>query len=306
MGKSNAPIQQVSWKNIVIPEAVRKKIKKRSRSAGFKRFSVVLAIGFLSIVIITSLFGEILAPYNYAKPDVEHKLAAPSFLPVDGKTFIFGTDQLGRDLLSRIIIATRTTVIVAISGAVFGAVAGIVLGLVSAHFRGWVENSIMLIVDVQSSLPYIIFAMAAIAVFGNALSVVIIVLSLSSWPQFARLTRGIVLSEKEKGYVTAARALGIPTGIIYLKHIMPNIVSILIIQFSISLPSMILLETSLSFLGLGVVYPMTSLGAILGGGRVYLMFAPWLAVIPGIIISLFTLSVSVLGNALRDRTNPES
>ncbi len=162
----------------------------------------------------------------------------------------------------------------------------------------------MMFVDAQASLPFIILALAVLAFFGNSFWLFVLIMGINGWENYARLSRGMVLSANTHGYVVAVRSLGARPKRIYARHVLPNIASALIVQFTLNFPSTILLETSLSFLGLGIQPPLTSLGLMLGTGRDYLLFAWWLSVFPGILIFITTLSVSLLGDWLRDRLDP--
>jgi peptide/nickel transport system permease protein len=264
---------------------------------------VLIAAVFVVCVLIVFLFADLLAPSHYRVQDLDNRLAAPSFLGGPEKYFL-GTDSLGRDLVSRLIYATRFSIFVAILGTCIGAVLGTFLGFVAAHFRGWVEESLMMLVDAQASLPFMLIALAVLAFFGNSFVLFVIIMGINGWENYARLTRGMVLSANTHGYAVAVRSLGAKPSAVYYRHILPNILSVLIVQFSLNFPSTILLETSLSFLGLGIQPPLTSLGQMLGAGRAHLLHAWWIAVLPGTMIFLTTLSISIIGDWLRDRLDP--
>jgi peptide/nickel transport system permease protein len=264
---------------------------------------VVLTAAFIAAVLIVSAAAEWIAPFHYTTQDLANRLRPPVFLG-GLERYPLGTDELGRDMLSRLIYATRFSVVVAILGTSIGAVAGTLLGFVAAHFRGWVEEGLMMLVDAQASLPFMLLALAVLAFFGNSLTLFILVLGINGWENYARLTRGMVLAAREQGYAVAVHALGATPARIYLRHILPNIAAVLIVQFTLNFPATILLETSMSFLGLGIQPPLTSLGQMLGAGRSHLLAAWWIAVFPGTMIFLTTLSVSLFGDWLRDRLDP--
>lgn len=258
---------------------------------------------FLFATMTVFVLADVLAPRHYADQDLLNRLKPPSWLGGPGE-YVLGTDELGRDLLSRLIYGTRMSIFIAIAGTLIGAVIGTVIGFVAAHFRGWVEETVMMLVDFQASIPFMIVALAVLAFFGNDFLLFVVVMGLNGWENYARLTRGMVLSADSHGYVTAMRALGASPVRIYGRHILPNIASALIVQFTLNFPETILLETSMSFLGLGIQPPLTSLGLMLGSGRDYMMTAWWIAVFPGAMIFLTTLAVSILGDWLRDRLDP--
>lgn len=264
---------------------------------------VLICLAFIALILVTALLADLLAPQHYTAQSLANRLKPPSFLGGPAQ-FLLGTDELGRDVLSRLIYGIRVSVVVAILGTVIGAVIGTFLGFVAAHCRGFIEEIIMMMVDVQASVPFLIIALAILAFFGNSLTLFIIIMGINGWENYARLTRGMVLSASTHGYAVAVRTLGARPLRIYGRHILPNIASVLIVQFTLNFPSTILLETSLSFLGLGIQPPLTSLGQMLGAGRNHLILAWWIAVVPGVTIFLTTLSISIVGDWLRDRLDP--
>lgn len=274
------------------------------KSSAGERIIVGTAIAALTGVAMIVVLGSSIAPHDYTEIRLDQKLLPPVFRDGGSWEHIFGTDELGRDLWSRMIAGTQTSMQIALSGAILGAILGIGLGVLAAYSKGVVEHLIMMLVDVQSALPYLVFALATLAALGSGVIATVIVVGFATWPRYARLTRAMLLAEQEKGYTLAARSIGLPSRIIYRRHLLPNIVGILIVQFATTLPLLILLETSLSFLGLGVQYPNTSLGSILGAGRDFLLIAPWIAIYPGLMITTITLSISILGDWTRDRLDP--
>lgn len=268
------------------------------------QFIMVLAIAVLAVVAFLVLFGPLVSPHDPSKQNLLSRLAAPVWL--EGGTWIhpLGTDRLGRDIAARLIVGMQMSVAVALIGTIIGAIAGTLVGFVAGHFEGKVDNVLMALVDIQLSLPFILIALTLLAFFGNSLTLFIILMGLSGWETYARLTRGLVMSTKRQTYAQAVIALGATPGRLYTRHILPNIASALIVQLTLTVPGIILLESSLSFLGMGIQTPNTSLGQILGEGRDYLTSAWWIAVFPGVIIFLITLSISIVGDGLRDRLDP--
>lgn len=268
------------------------------------RLSVTLAMWFLVLVLIITIFARLIQPYGYEEISLLNRLAPP--FPISGWTteHLMGTDRLGRDLLSRALVATQTSIALALMGTLIGAVLGTGLGFLAAHYGGWVDEVISTLVDFQAAMPYFIIAIAVLAFMGNSMIVFLFLMGIYGWERYARITRGLVLSAREQGYAQSVHALGGSPRRIYGRHILPNIMGPLIVQITINFPETILFETSLSFLGLGIRPPMTSLGQLLGDGRDYLINAWWLAVIPGLIIFLTTLSMSIVGDHLRARLDP--
>lgn len=264
---------------------------------------VTICLLWLIVAVFIAVAADWLAPYPYAQIDLRARLQPPAFL--DGSwAHALGTDELGRDVLSRLIYSIRMSLLVALLGTAIGAVMGTVLGFLAAHFRGWIDDAIMVLVDFQASMPFIIIALSVLAFFGSSLPLFIALMGLFGWERYARLVRGMTLSAKEHGYAVAIRQLGAPPWRVYGRHILPNIASALIVNITLNFPEHIILETGLSFLGLGVQPPLTSLGNMVGYGREYLQSAWWIAVFPGLTIVLTTLSMSIVGDWVRDRLDP--
>lgn len=265
---------------------------------------VSAAMIYIGFILFVAIFGFLFQPYPHTQQDLFSQLQPPVFMDGGSWDFILGTDDLGRDVLSRLIKGLQLSVLIGVIGTAIGAVLGSFLGFVAAHFRGWVEEVLMMLVDVQVSLPFIIFALAILAFVGNSLTILIIVVGIDGWERYARLSRSMVLSANQQDYVLAVRSLGLGNFQVYKRHVLPNIMGTLVVQATINLPGVILLESTLSFLGLGVQPPLTSLGQILGVGRDYLILAPWIAVAPGMVIFFLTLSIAIVGDWLRDRLDP--
>lgn len=272
----------------------------------FKRYPpfVMSAALLLTILIVVALLAPILSPSDYTTIDLRARLQAPVWMEGGNWNHFLGSDNLGRDVLSRLIYSIRLSLLVAFVGTIIGAVLGTTLGFVAAHFRGWVDDIVMVAVDFQASLPFFIIALTLLAFFGNSMMLFIILMGIYGWERYARITRGLTLSALTHGYAVSVKTLGANPKRVYLRHILPNISSTLIVNMTLNFPATIIMETSLSFLGIGIQPPMTSLGNMLGFGRDYLTTAWWITVFPGITIFLATLSMSILGDWVRDRLDP--
>lgn len=281
-------------------KAVRPQSGRRAMSPVVK-----LSAGFLVLVVLVAILADWLAPIHYTTQNLLARLKPP-LTQSGGTTYWLGTDQLGRDILSRMIYAVRTSILIAVMGTLIGAVFGTLLGFIAARMRGVVDQSIMMLVDAQAAIPALFLALTMLAFFGNTIVLFVILVSIDGWDRYTRLARGLVASEQESDYINAVEALGASTPRVILRHLLPNIVAALVVQATLNFPGTILLETSLSFLGLGVQPPGTSLGLMLGEGRRYLLNAWWIAVFPGLVIFLTTLSISLFGDWLRDRFDPTS
>ncbi len=265
---------------------------------------VMIAGLWLLFMIAIAILATQLAPYDYAKMNLYSRLQPPIWLEGGKWNHLFGTDDLGRDVLSRLIFSIRMSLLVAFLGTIIGAVFGTSVGFLAAHFRGWVDDFVMMCIDFQASLPFMIIALAVLAFFGNSLFLFIALMGVYGWERYARITRGLALSASTHGYAVAVSTLGATPLRIYGRHILPNISSALIVNMTLNFPGTVLMETSLSFLGLGIQPPLTSLGNMLGFGRDYLTTAWWIAVLPGMTIFFATLAMSLLGDWVRDRLDP--
>ncbi|SHI66646.1 peptide/nickel transport system permease protein [Roseomonas rosea] len=264
---------------------------------------VVFAIAWLAMMLLTALAADLVSPYSYTALDLRNRLTPPIGL---GGEWVhpLGTDELGRDVLSRLIQSIRMSLLIAFGATTIGAVLGVSLGFLAAHFRGMVEQAVLALVDFQAAMPFLILALSVLAFFGNSLPLFICLLGLHGWERYARIARGLAVSAGAQGYAAAVRQLGASPWRVYGRHVLPNIASTLIVSMTLAFPEIILLESGLSFLGLGVQPPMTSLGNMVGYGREYLTRAPWILLAPSSVIVLTTLSVSLLGDWLRDRLDP--
>lgn len=266
---------------------------------------LVMVSGLVLLALIfVAVFATDIAPFEYSKMNLRTRLQPPVWM--DGGTWkhIMGTDDLGRDVLSRLIFSIRMSLLVAFIGTVIGAIFGTTIGFIAAHFRGWVDDFIMMCIDFQAALPFMIIALAVVAFFGNNLFLFIALMGLYGWERYARITRGLALAASTHGYAVAVTTLGATPLRVYGRHILPNIASALIVNMTLNFPGTVLMETSLSFLGLGIQPPLTSLGNMLGFGRDYLTTAWWIAVLPGLTIFFATLAMSLLGDWVRDRLDP--
>ncbi|SIQ51661.1 ABC transporter permease [Bosea sp. TND4EK4] len=260
---------------------------------------VWLGLAWLVLIIAVALAADWIQPYRFTAYDLRNRLSPP-FHPLHW----LGTDELGRDVLSRLIVSVRISLLVAFGATIISAVLGTVMGFLAAHFRGWVEQIVLMLADFQAAMPFLILALSVLAFFGNGLTLFICLMGLYGWERYARIARGLAISAGAQGYAGAVRQIGASPSRVYLRHILPNIASTLIVSMTLTFPEVILLESGLSFLGLGVQPPMTSLGNMVGYGREYLTRAPWIMLAPAATIVMTTLAVSLVGDWLRDKLDP--
>ncbi len=265
--------------------------------------AVLVAVLWIAGMLVVALLAETIRPYSITALDLRARLTPPIGF---GGTWghALGTDELGRDVLSRLIVSIRISMLIAFGATAIATVLGTSLGFLAAHFRGWVEQVVLMLIDFQASMPFLIMALSVLAFFGNALPLFIGLMGLYGWERHARIARGLAIAANAQGYAAAVRQLGARPLRIYLGHVLPNIASTLIVSATLSFPEIVLLESGLSFLGLGVQPPMTSLGNMVGYGREYLTRAAWILLTPSVVIVLTTLAVSLVGDWLRDRLDP--
>ena len=261
--------------------------------------TVWIAIGWLAVVLLLAVFGGVLTD-GARHLDLPHRLQSPALFGGDG-AYLFGTDELGRNMAARLIASIRVSLMIAFGATLIGTIIGTSLGFLAAERRGWVEQIVLALVDFQASLPFLIVALALLAIFGNSLLLFMLLMSLHGWERHARVARATALEANAQGYAVAVRQLGASSWRVYAMHILPNIAGALIVSASIAFPEIVLLESGLSFLGLGVQPPMTSLGAMVGFGRDYIDSASWILIEPSLVIVATTLSINVIGDWLRDR-----
>lgn len=257
----------------------------------------------MAVVIIMAVAGftaEWIAPYSPTANDFASMTESPSW------AHWLGTDQFGRDLLSRIIFGARTALIVGLSSALVGGSAGLVLGVGSAYFGGPIDMLLQRVFDVMMAFPLIIMALAVVAIFGTGVENVIIAITIPLIPRCARVVRSSALAIREVPYVDAARACGYGHARIILRHMVPNVVAPFLIMITAFVGQAILAEASLSYLGLGVQEPVPAWGLMLqGGAEEYASTAPWIAIFPGLAIMLSVLGINLFGDALRDELDPK-
>jgi len=268
-----------------------------------KKRQVPLAVAFglfwLGALLFCVIFADLLRPYDITKMDLSARLSPPG---TPGHWL--GTDELGRDVLSRLIQSIRVSFVIAFGATIISAAFGTTLGFLAAQFRGGVEHFVVMLADFQAALPFLIMSLAVLAFFGSSMVLLVGLMGFYGWERSARIARGLAISAGAQGYAAAVVQLGATPRRVYLHHILPNVASTLIVSMTLTFPEIILMESGLSFLGLGVQPPDTSLGNMVGFGREYLTTAPWIMIGPAVVIMLTTLSISLVGDWLRDKLDP--
>ncbi|EJJ28709.1 ABC transporter permease [Rhizobium sp. CF142] len=276
---------------------------KPNRLVSFLRRNVPLSVAFgllwLAAMVLTAIFADTIRPFNITAMDLSSRLSAPG-----GLKHLLGTDELGRDVLSRLIQSIRASLVIAFGATILSALFGTLLGFLAAQLRGFVEHLVLMLADFQAALPFLIMSLAVLAFFGSSMLLLVCLMGFYGWERYARIARGLAIAAGAQGYAAAVVQLGATPSRVYLHHILPNVASTLIVSMTLTFPEIILMESGLSFLGLGVQPPETSLGNMVGFGREYLTRAPWIMLAPAAVIMLTTLSISLVGDWLRDKLDP--
>ena len=275
-------------------DGVREKLRRMARQNKLAAFAAVL----IALVLLLAVFAPLIAPYGEAEQDVLARLQPPS------AAHWFGTDELGRDVLSRILYGSRLSLAIGILPSVISLVIGIVLGLLAGYFGGWADYVIMRLADVMLSVPSLLLAMVVMYTLGSSTVNLFVALSMVGWASVARVVRSQTLSLKESEYVEAAQSIGVSRFNIMRRHILPNCVPSLIVLFTLNVPAAILSESSLSFLGIGAQPPAASWGLMVNQSKQFLFTQPWLALAPCVAIMVVVLAFNFLGDGLRDVLDP--
>lgn len=306
----NAPVRTSPHKPdaISVPDALASAEgnHQRSRWLWLKTLSPLhwVLITILSVIVVSAMLANVIAPYDPSKNDLLNRLVPPVFQEEGTNTHLLGTDQLGRDILSRLMYGARVSLTIAVIGTLLGAALGAFCGLLAGFTRGILDDLMMLIVDAYIALPFIIIALSVVAVLGSSFVVITFLAILSGFAGYTRVSRGLALQITQQQYILAARSIGVPPLRMLVRHALPNIAAPLIVLTTMEMSSIILLEASLSFLGFGLQPPTPAWGLMVNEGREYLHTSWWVGVLPGAAIMLVAISISLIGDWLRDFLDP--
>lgn len=264
-----------------------------------KNKRALVGLGMVVIFIVVALFAPWIAPYDPFKQDMQVMLESP------GSHHWFGTDEFGRDLLSRIIYGAQISLMIGIVGVFIAVIFGVALGTIAGYFGGWLDSAIMRIMDIFMAFPSFLLALAIVSVLGPGMVNVMIAIGIFSVPTFARISRSAVISVKHKEFVEATKAMGGTNARIIFKHIIPNSIAPIIVLSTLRMATAILTASGLSFLGMGAQPPTPEWGAMLSSGREYLRTAPHVSTVPGLAIMFMVLGFNMLGDGLRDALDPK-
>jgi peptide/nickel transport system permease protein len=269
------------------------------------RRTALFGLVVVAIVALTAVAAPVLSPFDPIEQDLgDRRLKAPGFRDAAGALHPLGTDHLGRDLLARVIYGARPALLVGFAAVAISGLIGMAVGLASGYFGGRIDDALMRLADIQLAFPFILLAIAVIGVLGPSLKTIIVVIGVSSWVVYARIVRGAVLTLREREFVQAALALGGGDSRVLLRHILPNVFTPWLVVATLDMARVIVIESALSFLGLGVQPPAPTWGGMLADGRVYISTAWWLATFPGLAILVTVLGINLFGDGLRDTLDP--
>ena len=269
-----------------------------------RRRTALFGLVVVLVVVLTALTAPWLSPFDPLEQEVSQRLRPPGWHDTSGWMHLLGTDHLGRDIFARVIYGARIALVVGLAAVAISGLLGMAIGLVSGYFGGRIDDLFMRLADIQLAFPFILLAIAIIGVLGPSLRNIIVVIGVSSWVVYARVVRGEVLSIREREFVQAAVALGSRDWRILVWHVLPNAFTPWLVVATLDMARVIVVESALSFLGLGVQPPTPTWGGMLADGRVYLSTAWWLATFPGLAILVTVLGINLLGDGLRDTLDP--
>lgn len=261
-------------------------------------FLVKVCLAFIILFIFAAIFAPVLTPFTETEQHLTDKLSKPN------STYLLGTDSLGRDLLTRILFGARVSLEASVLSSLFAAAVGILFGLIAGYYSGWVGSVIMRITDAQLSMPPLVLCMVLAALFGGGVIGVSIVIGITIMPSYIRMVYGQVLALRENDFVIASKLVGQGGGKILLRHLLPNCFPTIIVMFTMNLGTAIMLESSLSFLGVGITAPIPAWGSMVSEGYNYLIMRPTLAILPGLCVMLVVISFNIVGDAVRDALDP--
>lgn len=265
-----------------------------------RHWGFLIGAGLLAVAAFVAIFAPLIAPHDPFQQDLALRLKPPFWHEGYEPGYLLGTDQLGRDYLSRLIYGTRISLALGLGAVLISGFIGITLGVVAGYFGGWIDTAISAVITTRLSLPVVLVALAIVAIVGGSLTVVLLVIGLLLWDQFAVVARTATMSLRNAEYIAAARAMGTSRVHILVREVLPNIRAPLIVVATVEMANAILIEAALSFLGLGVQAPLPSWGLMLSEGKNFMFFSAWIITLPGLCLFTLTLAINLMGDGLRD------
>jgi peptide/nickel transport system permease protein len=272
----------------------------RWRIPSFRRFTMLLGAAIVSLALLVAVFAPYLTPHDPFAQDLNMRMIPPVWMDGGQAAHLLGTDQIGRDYLSRLIYGTRISMLIGVLTVITSGLIGITLGIIGGFYGGRTDDFVMFLITCRLSIPLILVALTVVALVGSSLAVVILTLGLLLWDRFAVVTRTTTMQVRNLDYIAAAQAAGASRGHILLREVLPNIANHLVVVATLEMALAILLEAALSFLGLGVPPPLPSWGLMIAEAKEYMFFSPWVIMTPGIVLFILVLGINLLGDGLRD------
>ena len=274
--------------------------RARRWRASVRQITTALGAVIVGLAVLIAIFAPLLVPHDPFAQDLNQRLIPPIWMEGSQATHLLGTDQIGRDYLSRLIYGTRISMLIGVLTVITSGLIGITLGIIGGFYGGRTDDVVMLLITCRLSIPLILVALTVVALIGSSLTVVVLTLGLLLWDRFAVVARTTTMQVRNLDYVAAARAAGASTAHILLREILPNILTHLIVIATLEMALAILLEAALSFLGLGVPPPLPSWGLMIAEAKDYMFFSPWVIMVPGVALFILVFGINLLGDGLRD------
>jgi peptide/nickel transport system permease protein len=272
----------------------------RQRLPAFRHLATLLGAVIVAVALLVAIFAPYLTPHDPFAQNLDLRLIPPVWMDGGQPAHLLGTDQLGRDYLSRLIYGARISMLIGVLAVITSGVIGITLGIVGGFFGGWIDDIVMFVLTCRLSIPLILVALTVVAMVGSSLAVVILTLGLLLWDRFAVVARTTTMQVRNLDYIAAAQATGASRAHILMREVLPNIANYLTVVATLEMAHAILLEAALSFLGLGVPSPLPSWGLMIAEAKEYMFFSPWVIVTPGVALFVLVLGINLLGDGLRD------
>jgi peptide/nickel transport system permease protein len=286
--------------SVIAPEVIKQHLPARRRLPAFRHLATLLGAVIIGTAVLVAIFAPYLVPHDPFAQDLNQRLIPPVWMEGSQPTHLLGTDQIGRDYLSRLIYGTRISMLIGVLTVITSGVIGITLGIIGGFYGGRTDDVVMFLTTCRLSIPLILVALTVVALVGSSLAVVILTLGLLLWDRFAVVARTTTMQVRNLDYIAAAQAAGASRIHLLLREVLPNIANHLVVVATLEMALAILLEAALSFLGLGVPPPLPSWGLMIAEAKEYMFFSPWVIMTPGVALFVLVLGINLLGDGLRD------
>ena len=286
--------------SVIAPEVIKQQLPARRRLPAFRHLATLLGAVIIGSAVLVAIFAPYLVPHDPFAQDLNQRLIPPVWMEGSQPTHLLGTDQIGRDYLSRLIYGTRISMLIGVLTVITSGLIGITLGIIGGFYGGRTDEVVMFLITCRLSIPLILVALTVVALVGSSLAVVILTLGLLLWDRFAVVARTTTMQVRNLDYIAAAQAAGASRLHILLREVLPNIANHLVVVATLEMALAILLEAALSFLGLGVPPPLPSWGLMIAEAKEYMFFSPWVIMTPGVALFVLVLGINLLGDGLRD------